>query len=138
MAATPKVVTDGSSDLDESVLNKFVNGVKGQVKVNFCRILFTASTNVPTIVGLYTNDGEILTGDLAFTGNEIVVTLTGFSLRPIPVATIGDNNSTNVGDVLAYGTSLTDLRLRPIGTSGGETAVDPDGDIEINLLLIGN
>jgi hypothetical protein len=55
--ATPKTVTDASSDLDEAVLNLFLRAGKLQVKINYCVVLFTASTNAVTVNSARDSDG---------------------------------------------------------------------------------
>lgn len=138
--ATPKVFTDNSTPLDEANLNKFLNAIKAQVKVNFFGVSFTASDNSVAIISGQDSDGEVVDGDLAWDGtdNEIDITLTGFSSVPIGIVTIRDNNSTNVGDVLFRITDSSTVHLRFIGSSGGETAVDPDGDVQVQVIIIGS
>ena len=84
MAATPKTITDDSSDLDEANLNLFVRGGKLQVKVNYFQLLFTASTNAVTVVGTVDSDGEVISADLTWDAGAttIDVTLSGFSIIP--------------------------------------------------------
>ena len=136
--ATPKVSTDDSTDLDEAVLNLYVTAVKLQVKLNYCTILFTASTNTPTVVAGVDSDGEIVTGDLSWDAGdeEIDITISGFTAIPVGVTTIQDNNSSNVHDLQYRHTNTTTVHIRPTA-SGGETSVDPDGDIQFSLILIG-
>lgn len=140
MAATPKVVTDGSSDLDEAVLNLFVNGIKAQVKVNFFAIQFVASTNTPSVLPGIDSDGEVVTGDLSWNAGttQIDITLSGFSAAPVAIVVISDNNSTNVGDAIPRPNTSSAMSLRFIGASGGDVAVDPDGDVRVQVLLIGS
>lgn len=135
MAATPKTFTDGSSDVDEANLNLFVRGGKLQVKVNYCRVLFTAATNTPT-VDTGDSDGEIVTGDLSWSATEIEVVLSGFSTAPIAIAVIESNSSTNVEAVLPRLASSSLMSLRFV-SGAGQVAVDPDGDVKVNLLVIG-
>jgi hypothetical protein len=129
--ATPKTVTDASSDLDEAVLNLFLRAGKVQVKINYCSILFTAATNVATVSSLWDSDGEIVSGDLSWVSTEINVVLTGFTAAPVALASIAQNSSTNVGAVLPRTDSSTAF-LRFVGTGAGETAVDPDANIAVN------
>ena len=99
--ATPKTITDASSDLDEAVLNLFVRGGKLQVKMNYAVLLFTAATNAVTVSATGDSDGEIVSGDCTWSAGSlrIEVTLTGFSVAPMVMATIAGNSSTNVEKV---------------------------------------
>ena len=139
MAATPKTVTDGSSDLDEAVLNLFVRGGKLQVKVNYCCILFTSGTNVPTVYASRDSDGEIVTGDLAWNGGStwVDIVLSGFSVAPIGLLTIMQNASTNVEKVFISATTTTAAHLDFLSNATPGTKVTPDGDIYVQLLIIG-
>lgn len=135
--ATPKVVTDGSSDLDEAVLNKFVSSPKSQVKINHCVIDFAASTNTPTVDSGTDSDGEIVTGDLAWSSTEITIALTGYSNVPVVQATIcAGMSASNVGGVHAVATSNTSAKIRFVAGDAA-TAVDPNGDISVNVVVIG-
>jgi hypothetical protein len=137
MAATPKVVTDGSSDLDEAVLNLFVNGLKSQVKVQYFHMDFNASTNTPSISSTFSNDGEIVTGDLSQSGsNWIDVVMSGFSTKPVIVATLSQCSATNVFNVMALATSSTAAQIW-FTDDDYSTAVDPNGDVGVNILMIG-
>lgn len=140
--ATPKVCTDGpgGSDLDEAVLNKFLNAGKVEVKANFCRIDFASAGETPTVSGAWDSDGEIVTGDLSYDGTaeEIDIVLSGFTAIPIGLVQLISNASTNVGGVLFRATSSSLVHIRFIGTGAGETGVDPDGDISLALLVVGS
>lgn len=138
MAATPKTITDASSDLDEANLNLFVRGGKLQVKVNYFELLFTASTNAVTLTAA-DSDGEVIDADLTWNAGSvrIDITLTGFSAAPIIVAGIGSNSSTNVEKLRAEGISGTEARIYFISNATPGAAVDPDGDMQINVIIIG-
>lgn len=138
MAATPKVITDNSSDLDEANLNLFLNALKLQVKINYCSLVFTASSNTPTIDTGRANGGEIVDGDLSWDSgnNEIDVTLSGFSTTPLVFATIHSNGSTNADEIRAAGTSSTAAFIR-FTASGGNAGVDPDGNMQISVMFLG-
>ena len=136
--ATPKVVTDGSSDLDEAVLNKFLSVPKAEVKLNYAMIKFVADGNTVTVDATYDSDGEIVTGDLAYDdAGNITITLSGFTAIPPGFATIYSNAATNVGNVLYRPGSTTTGILRFIGTGAGESAVDPDGDVHVQVAIVG-
>ena len=136
--ATPKTVTDGSSDLDEAVLNLFLRAGKLQVKVNYGTIKFVAATNTPTIDATFDSDGEVITADLAYdAAGNITITLSGFTAIAVGLLTIYSNASTNIGNVLFRPGSTTSGIMRYIGTAAGEAAVDPDGDIYVQFLIIG-
>jgi len=140
MAATPKTFTDGSTDLDEANLNLFVRGGKLQVKINYLTLLFTASTNVVTAYSGTDSDGEIVDGDLSWNAGEtrVDVVLSGFSTNPVVLATIQSNGSTNVEKVHVQpmsGGAAAYLRFMSSATPG--VAVDPDGDVYVNLAFIG-
>lgn len=138
MAATPKTVTDASSDLDEAVLNMFVRGGKLQVKVNYLVLKFEASGNAVT-VSSSDSDGEIVDGDLSWNAGStlIDIVLSGFSAAPVVVASIAVNSSTNVEKVRVRTSSSTaaELIFQSAATPGVST--DPDGDMYVNLLFIG-
>lgn len=137
--ATPVTWTDGSTDLDAANLNLMVRGGKTAVKTLFCAVDFTASSNAATVISTV-DSVELQDGDLTWDSGdkEINISVTGFTSVPVAVASLSENASTNVGDVLVRWTDSTTLHLRPIGTSGGETAVDPDGDLQITLIIIGS
>lgn len=138
--ATPKVAEDGVTDLDEAVLNKYLNAIKSQVKINFCRIDFASAGETPTVSSAWDSDGEIVTGDLSYDGTaeEIDIVLSGFSNIPVGFVQIISNASTNVGGVLFRATSAALVHIRFIGTGAGETGVDPDGDVDLALAVIGS
>jgi hypothetical protein len=111
--ATPKTVTDASSDLDEAVLNLFVRGGKVQVKVNYWSLTFTASTNAVTINTAWDSDGEIVDGDLVWNAGttKIDITLTGFVKTPVVLAQIVSNSSTNIGSLAVTRTDPDTIHL---------------------------
>ena len=138
MAATPKTITDASSDLDEANLNLFVRGGKLQVKVNYLALKFEAAGNAVTVHGV-DSDGEIVDGDLTWNAGStcIDVTLSGFSAIPVMLATLRTNGSTNVEklEVTAADANTGVISFMSNATPG--EAVDPDGDVYVNLLVIG-
>ena len=138
MAATPKTITDASSDLDEANLNLFVRGGKLQVKVNYLALKFEADGNAVTVHGV-DSDGEIVDGDLTWNAGStcIDVTLSGFSAIPVMLATLRTNGSTNVEklEVTAADANTGVISFMSNATPGA--AVDPDGDVYVNLLVIG-
>ena len=139
MAATPKTITDGSSDLDEANLNLFLRAGKLQAKVNYCTILFTAAGNAVTIYATVDSDGEIVDGDLSWSAGDvrIEIVLSGFSAKPVALATMYDNASTNVEKlkIQSQGAAIVHLYFLSNATPGA--AVDPDGNVYVNLLFIG-
>ena len=139
MAATPKTFTDGSTDLDEANLNLMVRGGKLQVKVNYFQLLFTASSNAVTVVSAVDSDGEVVSGDLAWNAGavNIDVTLSGFSTLPVVTATISTNASTNVEKLWCDATLSTNATIEFISNATPGAAVDPDGDVEVMVLIIG-
>jgi hypothetical protein len=139
MAATPKTMIDGSTDVDEDVLNLYVRGGKLQVKVNYLVVLFTAATNAVTVYGTADSDGEIVDGDLSWNAGStlIDIVLSGFSTLPVGLVTIFSNGSTNVEKVQVKATSSTAAELRFMSSATPGAAVDPDGDMHVNLLFIG-
>lgn len=139
MAATPKTVTDASSDLDEAVLNLFVRGGKLQVKVNYCVITFTAAGNAVAVSGSWDSDGEIVSGDCSWSAGDvrIEVTLTGFSAPPVAIAQLVANNSTNVEKLWAYASAAGTLLVLFKTNATPGASVDPDGDMQVGLFLIG-
>ncbi len=102
--ATPKTVIDGSTDLDEGVLNLFLRAGKSEVKANWFHMKFTATTNAVDVLSWADSDGEVVSGDLAWNATDVrvEVTLTGFTLRPVPFAVIARNFTTNVAEVRAW------------------------------------
>jgi len=138
VAATPKTFTDDSTDLDEATLNLFVRGGKLQVKVNYFELLFTASTNAVTLTAA-DSDGEVIAADLAWNAGSvrIDVTLTGFSTAPIIFAAISSNASTNVEKMWAEGIDGTTARIYFKSSATPGASVDPDGDMQVNVLIIG-
>ncbi len=139
MAATPKTVTDASSDLDEAVLNLYVRGGKLQVKVNYFELLFTASSNAVTVVGGTDSDGEVVSGDLAWNAGavRIDITLSGFSAPPVFNASISTNSSTNVEKLWCSADSATNARLSFVTNATPGVAVDPNGNMEVMVMVIG-
>ena len=139
MAATPKTFTDGSTDLDEANLGLLVRGGKLQVKVNYFELLFTASSNVVTVVAGTDSDGEVISADLAWNVGavRIDVTLSGFSVPPVMTANISVNSSTNVEKLWCTADTSTNARLSFITNATPGVAVDPDGDVQVNVLIIG-
>lgn len=137
--ATPKTVTDNSSDLDEAVLNLFIRGGKLQVKVNYVVALFTAATNVATVDTSYDSDGEIIDADLTWNAGStrLDITLSGFSTLPVVQAIIVGNSSTNVDRLYVDATAATNALVKFIGAGPGGSSVDPDGDMTIAVLVIG-
>ena len=139
MAATPKTVTDASSDLDEAVLNMFVRGGKLQVKINYFVLLFTAATNAVTVYATADSDGEVISGDLSWNAGSTLVdiVLSGFSTLPVGFVTIFSNASTNVEKVQIKATSGTAAELRFMSNATPGVPVDPDGDMHVNILFVG-
>lgn len=139
MAATPKTITDASSDLDEANLNLFVRGGKLQVKVNYLVVKFEADGNAVTASPSYDSDGEIVDGDLAWDAGdvEVDVTMSGFSVAPVGFATIVINNSTNVEKLKLQCTGATAAKLRFMSNATPGVQVDPDGDVYAAVLIIG-
>lgn len=137
--ATPKVVTDASSDLDEAVLNLFLNALVAQAKCNFFALKFEAAGDAVTVHARSEN-GEVVDGDLAWNAGSvrIDITLTGFTEIPVIFASILDNSSTNVA-ALEMGesasTTLQTISFRAAGVA--PAAVDPDGDVYLNVFIIG-
>ena len=139
MAATPKTVTDASTDLDEAVLNLYVRGGKLQVKVNYFELLFTASSNAVTVVSGTDSDGEVVSGDLAWNAGAVRIdaTLSGFSVPPVMVATISANGSTNIEKVWCTADSLTNGQIKFISDDSPGVATDPNGDMQVMVMAIG-
>ena len=141
MAATPKTITDASSDLDEANLNLFVRGGKLQVKVNYCVIKFEAAGNAVTVYAARDSDGEIVDGDLSWNAGsvQVEIVLSGFSAAPVGQATIRapGNASTNVEKVQIDTTSSTAAILHFMSSATPGAKVDPDGDMYVNVLFIG-
>lgn len=136
MAATPKVVTDAGTDLDEGVLNLFINGIKSQVKVNYFTLDFDAGTNIPTVASDASNDGEVVDGDLSWNGSSYVdVVLSGFSTKAVILVSIEADASTNVKNIRAIATSSTAAEIH--FTDADFATVDPDGNISANVFIIG-
>lgn len=137
--ATPKVVTDGSSDLDEAVLNKFVSCPKAEVKINYFSVTFTAADNSVAVDAGIDSCGEIVTGDCAWDAGDmrIEIVLTGFSNVPVAFASLRENLSTNVEKVWAsaLASSVLAIDFKSIATPG--TSVDPDGNVTVGVLVIG-
>lgn len=141
--ATPKNVTDGSSDLDEAVLNNYVNGLISQVKVNYFMLFHDESAGTQAVGGSFDDNGEITDSDLSYnsTSDQFEITLSGFSNTPIVQATLRTNATTNVGDVLTQTSDATSslATIRPVsGAAGSQAAVDPDGDLRIFVFIIGS
>jgi hypothetical protein len=137
--ATPKTITDASSDLDEANLNLFLRAGKLQVKVNYCLIDFDAATDTPTVLGTVDSDGEIVTGDLSWDAvdDEIDIVLTGFTAQPVILTTKDATwSATNVDDVIGRTSSSSAAHIRFV-SGASSTAVDPNGDIRVYVLLIG-
>ena len=138
MAATPKTITDASSDLDEANLNLFVRGGKLQVKINYLVLKFAESDNACTV---HTNDsdGEVVDGDLTWNvGSTLIdIVLSGFSAAPVGLATLVSNASTNVEKLFLQLTGAAAAELRFISNATPGAAVDPDGDMYVALLFIG-
>ena len=139
MAATPKTFTDGSSDLDEANLNLFVRGGKLQVKVNYFELLFTASTNAVTVNSGVDSDGEVISADLSWNagGTRLEVIISGFSAPPVVQATISSNASTNVEKVWVNPISSTLFYILFKSNATPGTTVDPDGNVELMVTVIG-
>jgi len=139
MAATPKTFTDGSTDLDEANLNLMVRGGKLQVKVNYFEMKFTASTNIATVVSTTDSDGEVITADMSWdAGNKwVAITLSGFTAPPVAIATLKENASTNVEKIFVWTSSSTTLRVRFISNATPGVSVDPDGNMNVMVMIIG-
>ena len=137
--ATPKVVTDASSDLDEAVLNLFLSVPKLQVKVNYLRVLFAAAGNTVT-VDSFDSDGEVVDGDLAWNGGstKIDCTISGFTVKPIVLITPGTNASANADSIVASASTTSNIEIYFRDATGGRGSnVDPDGDVSFNMFIIG-
>ena len=136
--ATPVVSTDASSNVNAAVLNKYLNAGKLNVKVNYFELLFTASTNAVTVTGA-DSDGEVVSGDLTWNAGSvrIDVTLSGFSVAPVILAAISTNTSTNVEKVAASGLSGTSAIIEFLSNATPGVKVDPDGDMQVNVIIIG-
>lgn len=138
--ATPVVSTDSSSGLDAAVLNKYLNALKLNVKINFFELLFTASSNVVTVVGGTDSDGEVISGDLAWNAGalRIDITLTGYTNVPVMLAAISVNGSTNVEKLWCTADSNTNARLSFVSNATPGVAVDPNGDVRIMVIILGS
>jgi hypothetical protein len=134
--STPKFVTDGVDDMDEAVVNHALYVPKVEVKINYCEITFTAAGNT-VAVNAVDSDGEIVSGDCAWdAGNtRINITLTGFTATPIVIAALKSNASTNAVLVRSNGGSSSQAQIH--FDDGAGSAVDPDGDVEVVLIVIG-
>lgn len=139
MAALPKTFTDGSTDLDEANLNLMVRGGKLQSKHNWFELLFTASTNAVTVVAGTDSDGEVVSADLAWNAGavRIDITLSGFSAPPVVVPAISVNSSTNVEKLWSTADSSTNHRLSFVTNATPGVAVDPDGDMQVMVMILG-
>ena len=139
MAATPKTITDGSSDLDEANLNLFVRGGKLQVKFNYLVVFFEAAGNAVIVYASRDSDGEIVDGDLSWNAGStlIDITLSGFSAPPVGIATMRLNGATNVEKVHFNATAAATAELYFMSSATPGAQVDPDGDVYVNLIIIG-
>lgn len=140
MAATPKPFTDGTTDLDEDNLNRLLNAVDLQVKINWAVLSFTATATSADVATGFSTVSEIVSGDVSYdsTNNEIDVTLSGYSTSPVAVASIMSNSSSNVAEVYPNVTSSTGIELEfQDATAGGGTA-SPDGDMTVGLIVVGD
>ena len=138
--ATPKTFTDLSTALDEANLNLLVRGGKLQIKVNYVGVLFTASTNAITVAASMDSDGEIVAADMVWNAafTRIDVTLSGFVLFPIAFVQLADvGASTNVEDMWVDVVSATSAQVTFRGTGAAPAKVDPDGDVNFQLFIIG-
>ena len=137
--ATPKTVTDASSDLDEAVLNLFLRAGKLQVKVNYAVIAFTAAGNTVAVSGSFDSDGEIVTGDTSWDAGDvrIEITITGFTAVPVVLGGIITNSSTNIEKARFEAISSSVVAVTFLSNATPGAATDPDGDMTVNLFLIG-
>lgn len=137
--ATPKTFTDNSTDVDEANLNLFLRAGKLQVKINYFVFKFQASDNTVTIVGTFDSDGEVVDADLVWNAGatRVDITVSGFTTKPIPLATIVDNASTDVAEIeaTASSSSLAIVKFKVAGV--GPADIDPNGDMQVAVLLIG-
>lgn len=82
--ATPKFVTDASTAYTEANMNRGLmsDGTKIQVKVYHAHILYNGASW--EVVAADDSSG-IVTGDLAWSTDHLVITVSGFTNPPIPV-----------------------------------------------------
>lgn len=92
--ATPIVTTDGTSDLNAALLNRYLaaGGTKTQVKALWARIRYTgAAWEVPST----TDSAELVAGNLTWDAgnNRLNVALSGFTVIPVVLAVpfLGDS-----------------------------------------------
>lgn len=140
MAATPKNITDNSSDLDEAVLNNFLNAVDSQWKLNAAALRFDQSVPEAILISGFSGTSEIASGDVSWdaTNDEIDVTLSGYSNSPVAVAVIMVNSSSNVGAVYANVTSSTEVQIEFQDATAGGGSVTPNGDVDVALIVVGD
>jgi hypothetical protein len=133
--ATPKVVTDGTTEFEEAAINKFIaagEANKVQVKVWYGRVRYTGSA---WEVSSSFDSAGLTTGALAWSTNQLQMTLSGFSNVPIILAT-PEAVDTNL-NVKAHCSSSTLAVVRFYAVADGALVSTQATTMEFNVLLIG-
>jgi hypothetical protein len=133
--STPKICTDGTSAFEEAVMNKYIgagDANKVQVKVWYGRVRYTGSAW--EVSSSYDSAG-LTTGALAWSTNQLQMTLSGFSNVPIIVAT-PEAADTNL-NVKAHGSSSTLAILRFYNIDTGALVSTEATTMEANVIIIG-
>jgi hypothetical protein len=108
--ATPKVVTDATSAFEEAVLNKFIaagEANKVQVKIWYARVRYTGSA---WEVVSTTDSAGLTTGALAWSTNQLQLTLANWSNPPVILVTPAADDDAN------YNVKAYCFRVEPVVT----------------------
>jgi hypothetical protein len=133
--ATPAVVTDGSTAFEAAAMNKFIaagNADKIQVKLWYGRVRYTGSAW--EVSSSYDSAG-LTTGALAWSTNQLQITLANFTNVPCILATpeAVDSNL----NVKAHCSSNTLAVVRFYAVADGALVSTQATTMEVNVLIIG-
>ena len=133
--ATPKVTTDGTTEFEEAAMNKYIcagEANKVQVKMWWGRVRYTGAAW--EVSSSYDSAG-LTSGALAWSTNQLQMTLSGFSNIPIIVAT-PEAVDTNL-NVKAHCASTTQAVVRFYNIDTGALISTEATTMEFNVIIIG-
>jgi hypothetical protein len=134
--STPKVITDGTTELNEAALNKFIcagEANKSQVKCWYGRVRFTGST---WEVVSTSDSAGLTTGALAWASSQLQITLSGWTNPPLIVATpVADDDANYTVKAYASSNVLAVVRFYNIDT--GALITTQAATMDFNVLILG-
>lgn len=135
--ATPKTITDGTTPFDEANLNKFLSsdGSKVQVKVYHAHIRYNGAS---WIVDSAEDAAGLVSGDLAWSTDHLVITLSGFTNVPIAMVCAVSTATTPPNTPMVDAISNTQINVYFFDGQNPPVADTTQGtDMDFNIIIIG-